>query len=656
MTTDQIRILLIEDNPSDQRLIEEMFRQVQDLACHLELCNLLAEGMKRLEQKDIDVVLLDLSLPDSTGLETLVQVYEHFPEVPIIVLTGFDDAQTGLQAVQSGAQDYLIKDEVNSSLLIRSARYAIERHRIEKTLRKREEEYRSLIDDVFDNAAEAVFILDKDCKIVWLNEAAENYFGVARENVLGQDKREFIRQHMSQVIENPDLFAETLLRAYENNTYIDSLIYHLVDGKSGKVQERWVEHSSKPIRAGLYAGGRIEQYMDITEPVRTEMAEREQRTLAEALSDSAVALTSTLDLDEVLDRILENVRYVVPHDTAKILLIDDKIARVVRVSGHNNHDPVDVRLGVKLNIEEETYLRYMYDTGNPIAIHDIQIDSDWAYLPGDERLHACVSAPIRLQAETIGFINLLSEEIGTLKSNHAERLQLFSAQAAIAIQNARLYEQSRELVAVEERQRLARDLHDAVSQSLFSASVIAQSIPRLWQKNPEKVLPQLHYLDDLTQSALTEMRMLLMELRPEALRDVPLGELMNRLAAALKTRKQIAITTTFDAMPEVPLDLKIALYRIAQEALNNVSKHSQATEAHLSLTYKEDNLTLEIQDNGMGFEKEDTGLTHYGLNIMRERAEEIGGELLIESYPNKGTCVMVKLSTDTVSSRSEMVD
>ena len=539
MTTNLIRILLIEDNPSDQRLIEEMFRQAQTINCQLISVSHLAAGLQRLEDKNIDVVLLDLSLPDSTGLETLIQLHNQFLDVPVIVLTGLDDSETGLQAVQSGAQDYLIKDEVNSSLLVRAVRYAIERNLIEKKVRKREEEYRSLIDDVFDNSTFAVFILDANCKIVWINEAAETYFGVARATVIGQDKREFIQQNMRHVFEKPDDFDEALLSAYETKTYIDSFIYHILGSKINDLQERWVEHSSKPVRAGLFAGGRIEQYMDITEPVRTEIAEREQRALAEALSDSAIALTSTLDLDEVLNRILDNARYVVPHDTAKIMLINGNIARIVRVSGYEHHDPLDPRLGVELNVADEAYLRYMYDTGNPIAIHDIQIDSDWAHLPGDETLHACVSAPIRLQDKTIGFVNLLSEKVGTLKSKHAERLQLFTTQAAIAIQNARLYEQSRELVAVEERQRLARDLHDAVSQSLFSASVIAQSIPRLWQKNPDKVLFQLSYLDDLIQSALTEMRMLLIELRPEALRDVPLGDLLNRLVTTLKTRKQI---------------------------------------------------------------------------------------------------------------------
>jgi PAS domain S-box-containing protein len=647
MPNDPIHILLIEDNPGDRRLIQEMLTDLPDIT--INSAERLASGLKILEESPIDIVLLDLSLPDSQGLSTLERIRSQRLNIPVVVMTGHNDASVGLQAVQSGAQDYLVKGEVDSNLLVRALRYARERHRVEETLRKREEEYRSLIDDVFDDSSVAVFILNRNFQVVWINEATEEYFGIQRQQVIGKDKRELILEFIRHIFEDSDTYAESLLSAYESGVYTDSFICHvLADPVNGR-QERWLEHWSQPIRAGLYAGGRIEQYMDITEHLRTQKAEREQRALAEALSDSIAALTSTLDLEEVFDRILENVRYVVPHDTADVMFVKEGVARVVRMRGYGAHDPTDRRLTSRLRVAEAAHLQFMCETGQAVIIPDVQNDPEWVSLPGDYWLHSCVAAPIRLQSETLGFINLLSTSSGYFQPIHAERLQAFANYAAIAIQNARLYEKSRELAAVEERQRLARDLHDAVSQSLFSASVIAQSLPRLWRVNSEKVFEQLMYLDELTQSALTEMRMLLLELRPSALQDVALSRLLQQMVRTVETRKQIHVRTHIDDLSDLSPAIKIALYRIAQESLNNMVKHSQATEAVLSLRRQDGQIVLSLQDNGVGFVGNQAKPTSLGLRIMHERAEEIGAELIIESNVNSGTTVKAVLPEVTLA-------
>ena len=163
------------------------------------------------------------------------------------------------------------------------------------------------------------------------------------------------------------------------------------------------------------------------------------------------------------------------------------------------------------------------------------------------------------------------------------------------------------------------------------------------------MLPQLKYLDELTQGALTEMRMLLMELRPEALQDIALDELLRRMVITLKTRKQIPITAAVDPMPELPHEVKVALYRIAQESLNNVAKHSQAKRVSLELSRDNHCITLMICDDGVGFENQKAAGTSYGLKIMRERAEEIGAGLSIESKAGAGTIVRVKWACDPLA-------
>ena len=317
---DAIRLLLIEDNPGDVRLIEEMLRGSDGQRFDLESAETFAHGLARARETAFDVLLLDLSLPDSTGIETLTRACAELPETAIVVLTGFDDQTVGVQAVQQGAQDYLVKGDVDGKLLRRTVHYAMERHRAEMALLRSSEEYRSLIDDVFDTSMVAVIILDSEFSVVWCNEATEVYFGVAREQLLGEDKRKLIDDRLKCIFADPDDYATRLLDAYTRQIFSDRFECHVLPGPNR--EERWLEHWSQPIRSGMYAGGRIEQYTDITARKRLQEAELEQRRYAEALRATAAVLTSTLDLDEVLDRILSNIETVVQHDTASIALRD----------------------------------------------------------------------------------------------------------------------------------------------------------------------------------------------------------------------------------------------------------------------------------------------------------------------------------------------
>lgn len=134
METDSLRVFLIEDNPGDIDLIKEMLSEVDEIIIHLEFSDRLLTSMERLVEGNIDVILSDLSLPDSQGLETLRRLIERVPDTPIVVMTGLNDEKTGIEAVHQGAQDYLVKGQVDSNLLARSLRYAVERHRKQKEL------------------------------------------------------------------------------------------------------------------------------------------------------------------------------------------------------------------------------------------------------------------------------------------------------------------------------------------------------------------------------------------------------------------------------------------------------------------------------------------------------------------------------------------
>jgi signal transduction histidine kinase len=213
-----------------------------------------------------------------------------------------------------------------------------------------------------------------------------------------------------------------------------------------------------------------------------------------------------------------------------------------------------------------------------------------------------------------------------------------------------LFERTKELAIIEERNRLARDLHDSVTQVLYSASLIAELLPQRFQRDPEAAIESAVELRRLTHGALAEMRTMLLELRPAGIVNLPLGELLTELIEAISSRSELTIRLVVDNVPLLPADVQISFYRIAQEALNNVAKHAQGCKVVLSLSATppfglqrldqwDGEIGMVISDDGTGFSLEDQGVEHLGLGIMRERAAAIGAMFALESRPGQGTRV-----------------
>jgi signal transduction histidine kinase len=199
------------------------------------------------------------------------------------------------------------------------------------------------------------------------------------------------------------------------------------------------------------------------------------------------------------------------------------------------------------------------------------------------------------------------------------------------------------LAAMEERQRLARELHDAVSQTLFSASMIAESLPRLWDNIPPKAETRLLEINHLTRRALLEMRSLLLELRPQALVNTPLDELITQLTETFTSRTRLYVKLGVDADIHLHPDAQVAFYRIAQEALNNIAHHAQATEVTVRLRYVEGGVLLSVEDNGTGFDPAQVPANHFGVQIMPERIRELGGSFDLQTAPGQGTRIRAVL-------------
>ena len=257
-----------------------------------------------------------------------------------------------------------------------------------------------------------------------------------------------------------------------------------------------------------------------------------------------------------------------------------------------------------------------------------------------EGIEQVVCVPLMAKRELVGAFT-----VGTCvpRPVSTEMLSLLAAvgqQIGVAVENALLYRQAEETAAAAERTRLARELHDAVTQTLFSASLIAEVLPDVWDASEEEGRRRLEELRELTRGALAEMRTLLVELRPNALIQIPLPDLARQLCESMIGRTRLPIEVNVEGVRKLPPDVQVALYRIMQEALNNVIKHSKATQAVVTLRLP-DQVRLSIADDGCGFELSQVSPDHLGLKIMRERADAIGAKITIASEPGEGTQVNV---------------
>jgi two-component system nitrate/nitrite sensor histidine kinase NarX len=262
-----------------------------------------------------------------------------------------------------------------------------------------------------------------------------------------------------------------------------------------------------------------------------------------------------------------------------------------------------------------------------------------------EQTHkALLGIPLAIGDELYGGLLMFYSHVREFSHDDLELGFTFADQAALAIANNRLRERVRETAAATERSRLARELHDAVTQTLFSASLIAETLSPTWESDPTEGRQLLKDLRQLTRGALAEMRTLLMELRPATLEEAILSDLLNQLSEAFVGRTGIPVQANVNSSCQLPVNVRIALYRIAQESLNNVVKHARADNVEMILEDCSDDegVNLTIRDDGRGFDPSDVPGHRLGLEIIKERAQAIEAELAINSAPGEGTSVSVQ--------------
>ncbi|MCA9872075.1 MAG: HAMP domain-containing protein, partial [Anaerolineales bacterium] len=246
-----------------------------------------------------------------------------------------------------------------------------------------------------------------------------------------------------------------------------------------------------------------------------------------------------------------------------------------------------------------------------------------------------VSVPVTSQDELGELAESFNKMTGEL--NRRTR-QLSQTHSELEVKKAQL-----KVAALEERQRLARELHDSVSQALYGIALGARTARTLLDRDPQKVAEPLDYVLSLAEAGLSEMRALIFELRPESLQNEGLVAALTKLADALQARHKLEVVTDFCPEPDISLDAKEVLYRVAQEALHNTAKHASASRVDLELCCTAQQIQLTIHDNGKGFNPKGDFPGHLGLQSMRERVANLNGDLKITSKPDEGTTIAAYL-------------
>jgi PAS domain S-box-containing protein len=492
---------------------------------------------------------------------------------------------------------------------------------------------------IFESASDGMIISDLEAgRVLDANPAAISMHGYTRE--------EFIGLHLTAYI-HPDsqrLFIKSPNAVQSKGGLLDVPAVHVhKDGSSFYVDVRRtaIPFQSRPCVLSIIR--------DVSERVnaehllhqRVELHTREQSTLLEI----SQTLASALELKPGL--ILDQLRVLVEYTHAELFVLDGTAMVALAVRGLQRlEETVPFRIRLKgpetlmklFNAHQPDRIADVWSKDDPSAqflrsILDDQVD---LLLDG---VRAWMWVPVAVKNRVIGSVGVAHVDRDYFTAHHADLALTVANQAAIALINAELYEHAQELAALQERQRLAQNLHDAVNQSLFSAGLIADVLPRLWERDQEEARKSLSDLRRLTRAAQAEMRALLAELRPSAITDTDLGDLLHLLGNALSGRINIPVIVTVAREIILPPEIQVAFYRICQEALNNIAKHAKAGQVEIDLKQDGTSIELHIRDDGLGFdpERNTSEHGHFGLSMMRERAEAAGALLTVTSQPGHGS-------------------
>jgi len=479
---------------------------------------------------------------------------------------------------------------------------------------------------------DGVLVLDSDLRVVYASPAYCALFDLQSDRVLGQDLLRFV----------PEQHRQTALAHWADvrDGRSESIGFR-VDGSELELEVRGTVLDLQRNRFLVLS------FRDVTERQR-------QARQAAALAQAASCAAASDSVDAVLEAVSECALAGTRALAAWVMMLDDEdqVAAWVGAAGV----PDGFREHLRSEVSEALPCFRFTQT---LAAERVVVYADARQLLERAVGTACLLeslpwqpaafAPLLHQGAAVGLLTAIYRVGEMPYAAETSFLGALADQAATGAANAQLLTAARQKVALEERQRLARELHDSVSQSLYAIQVGAQMARERLDPDSAGIAQPIDYVLRLADASQAEMRALIFELRPEALETEGVVAALNRQIEVLRARHHISARNIASAEPELPIEIKQALHRIGQEALWNTVKHARARRVDVRLEADEDSVLLEVADDGVGFDPNRSFPGHLGLRSMLERATGVGGAFEVVSSRGRGTRVVVRVPSVPVS-------
>jgi PAS domain S-box-containing protein len=518
------------------------------------------------------------------------------------------------------------------------ARDITERKRAREALTQSEERYRAVV----EQAAEGIFLFDAATgAILESNAALQELLGYTAAELACMRIYDFVAHDRESIDSNIRLIVD------EGCRFVGERRYRRKDGSLADVEvaANLISYGGREVICTVIRDvtGRIEAFRMLEERVT-------------ALAGISASLTVGQTIEATLDALAVGIVQSTAAIACAVVLMDEETGLLRTAGSHGLPDDYTAALEAAYRAGMRPPPVEVFRTRRPLLVRDARQAA--LNTPFSSPLHGYLHevswdtiyfVPLVSRGRALGVLNLYYLPGEEPSEDEIVFLGAVADQTAVALENAGLFAAARGKAALEERQRLARELHDSVSQALYGIALGARTARALLGREgpPERVDEWLEYVLSLAEAGLTEMRALIFELRPESLETEGLIVALKQQAAALEARHELPVHTTLGEEPELPLEAKEALYRIAQEALHNTVKHARASRADLKLEHDARGIALEVSDDGAGFDPGRDFSGHLGLKSMRERTARLGGTLRVESIPGEGTNVRVQIPLGT---------
>jgi PAS domain S-box-containing protein len=522
----------------------------------------------------------------------------------------------------------------------------------EQSLKESEARYRRLVETM----NEGLGVTDENHVLTYVNPRLAEMLGYSVEEMIGCPIVEFFDQ------ENRRIIADQLARRRRGEEQTYTITWRRKDGDKlhSLVAPAVVFNEAGEFRRSIAVVTDISEQVRASQLLDQRVAERTHEL--QTLLDVSKLMVSTLELEPLLQVILEELKSVIDFNGAAIFSLTDRRL---------------ISLDFQLEIEEEIattiaqpflqpdFLDQRLKHGEAIIISDVWEDLDetrdfrdvtasmFGFVPPEMR--SWMGVPIKSKEKLIGFLSIHYAQPDYYTPAMAELMQAFANQVAVVIENSRLYRQAQAAAATEERNRLARELHDSVTQALYSLNLYAgASRAAIAAGKLEVAKKNLDEVTAIAREGMGDLRLLIFELRPPILEQEGLASALQTRLEAVETRVGIRTEFHVQGQPKLSPEMETELYWSVHEALNNILKHARAKHVKLDLDFSNGLATITLRDDGVGFDTSSLDSSNkLGLKNITERVERLGGKIKLESTPGQGTIFEIKLGEERDSTTED---